>query len=312
MRVPFAFHLLLLVLHVAAVACLVLPPNAHRHVAEVAACMNKHGKCSPSPYHPTQLQFHGFPGRPMVEIGQALSSSDVAHLIKLATCVGRRTTEEVLEDGVLPAFSEHSQDRQFEGQGGGNRVVFLNEFLQRLSPWLYWKIRSIAHTAVAPHVELFRHKSLPEELGIRVIEVLQYNDTGFSSEVAWHTDQDSVYTMVLLLSQKGQEFKGGRLLIKNDKGQVEHVEPNLGAGAIFDSERDHAVNQVIGRRTVLVVEFWKYQDSSAYDSRPDTKYGKDLPRLQEPLPDGCEADAGVYQAPCWGYIHNSVMKSKSG
>ena len=100
----------------------------------------------------------------------------------------------------------HTEERGFGDGAFGNRVIFLNSFVRHITPVLYWKIRDIAERAVASsptHVEVAASLPRPGHLGIRCIELLQYTAGrgSLTSQLGWHRDDGSVYTMVLQLSQ---------------------------------------------------------------------------------------------------------------
>ena len=280
----------------------------HEHVSLVAGCMASAAlpKCEVE-WDASDLQFTSYATTPLVGIaGGAISPQETRHLMQLATCVAHVGTEQV-DDGqwdphsALPVGSQHAEDREFFE--GGNRVIFLNEFLQRLLPDFYWRLRKIAESAVAAGSFDTSGAERPEELGIRCIEVLQYRNTGFTAELGWHTDTDSIYTYVMLLSNTGHDFIGGSFRIQDNAGNRTSVvlDPAFGGGMIFDSERSHAVEKLKqGRRTVLVIEFWKMADTTAFDSRPEPQWGAPVPVLQvQGSRPGCLKTGGVYQKACW-------------
>ena len=50
-------------------------------------------------------------------------------------------------DHICPG--SHSEERFFaDGDNGGNRVVYLQEFLKKVLPGVYWKIRATGHAAL--------------------------------------------------------------------------------------------------------------------------------------------------------------------
>jgi hypothetical protein len=66
-------------------------------------------------------------------------------------------------------------------------------------------------TDISIRVNRFGQIYEPKKLGLRTVERLVYNSGG---ELLYHQDQDSIYTMVLMLSQQ-QDFEGGTFYIKN-------------------------------------------------------------------------------------------------
>jgi hypothetical protein len=204
------------------------------------------------------------------------------------------------------------------------------------------KLRRIAGEAVVAGkaAGLFGDEKhlLPSHLGIRCVEMLEYNSgNGFASVLGWHEDTESIYTMVLALSAQGTNFTGGAFHIQGGsdlqrkhsranavKREVEAgaseggdarahptvldvtIEPTEGSGMIFDSETSHGVGSLdSGVRTVLVLEFWPLADATAGDLRPGLEYGAPLPVLPAELPYGCigsdgvNDDGGVYRRSCW-------------
>mmetsp|Transcript_18063 Transcript_18063/g.22116 ORF Transcript_18063/g.22116 Transcript_18063/m.22116 type:complete len:277 (-) Transcript_18063:33-863(-) len=258
----------------------------------------------------------------------------------------------------------HAEDRQFEAGKGGNRVVFMNGFLQTLASDLHWKLRHVAELAIASAAErnAFRYEDddgmVPmESLGVRCVELLEYTagmnsetDTGGGyDELGWHVDADSVYTMVIMLNDT---FEGGSFRIYTnecdatkdgttstatyrygicplfsqpkqhtswrsiEERPMQHTHRTCpvetfftpqGSGVLFNSSVDHGVSPITrGKRRVLVVEFWRFADSTPYDSRPATEYGGAIPTFEDAavthsgFHPGCDGSKGVYQRSCWG------------
>jgi hypothetical protein len=210
----------------------------------------------------------------------------------------------------------HTEERDFEHAEGGNRVVYLNQFLQAVLPEVFWKLRSTAQAAVAAGKAVGRFPDTgrdrpPAELGVRCVELLQYSSgDGFTSSLGWHEDVDSVYTMVVSLSQPGRDFQGGTFRIVQNGARSgdpsEHEQHHAldlgeGAGVVFASERTHGVASLHeGVRTVLVLEFWPMGDGTSGDLRPGVQFGQPQPAFPAEPPAGCARGGGVYQPGCWG------------
>lgn len=106
----------------------------------------------------------------------------------------------------------------------------------------------------------------PSHLGIRCVEKLVYPTNG---ELLYHTDADSVYTLVIMLSHASQ-YTGGRFLIQRDENDKTELSfsPPYGGGVFFDSNMNHAVEPIkTGQRVALAIEFWPYEDVSVWDKR---------------------------------------------
>uniref|UniRef100_A0A7S1LYU9 Fe2OG dioxygenase domain-containing protein n=1 Tax=Alexandrium catenella TaxID=2925 RepID=A0A7S1LYU9_ALECA len=177
-------------------------------------------------------------------------------------------------EACVRGTGNHIEDRAFEYSSGGNNVTYLNQFLQTEMPALTRHIRAVAQGAVAA---AGFDAAIPR-LGIRCIELLRYESAEGFSEVGFHEDGESTYTMVFMLSEPGHDYTGGSFEIIDNEGvstQLERVD--LGHGFLFDSERKHRVLSVSsGVRTVLVLEFWSLADSTSNDFRPGRQYGKPL------------------------------------
>ena len=169
---------------------------------------------------------------------------------------------------------------------GGNRVVFLNGFIERHLQKVYENVVDLAQKAITSSVEadgVWDFQAIePQSLGVRCAELLRYTASKgdhFSRSLGWHVDTDSVYTMVLMLSRPDIDFKGGRFHIADNNGLDSVVEISEGGGVIFDSDKDHAVAPVTrGDRIVLVFEFWAYE----------SYYGPFRPALEVEEEDGVD------------------------
>jgi len=193
----------------------------------------------------------------LLEIEQVISPEDVKQIDGFA-------------DHVRTSMPENFESRIFsdDPKNGGNNVTYMNQIFKERIPKIYSNIIELSNE------EIVRNKWDPQikgKLGVRCIERLEYNTGSF---LDWHEDHDSIYTLILSLSQSGTDYEGGEFKLKLDHSEIVSHTANMGSGFIFRSECSHAVAPVSkGTRTVLVLEFWEFQDSSRYDLRPGTEYG---------------------------------------
>jgi len=138
--------------------------------------------------------------------------------------------------------------------------------------------------------ELAGWRPHPKHLGFRCIEVLEYHPGG---KISMHDDEDSIYTMVVLLGQP-DSFSGGDFVFEprampppkhlsslRDVSVVDShshgprtvtlqrvTYPHWG-GVLFDSTIIHGVTPITqGVRWVLVIELWPYLDVDHTAMRP--------------------------------------------
>ncbi len=199
---------------------------------------------------------------PVLLLQDVIDSTDIGNIKILSDCVRK----------ISP---EHFEDRAFDsnGYGGGNNVTFLHGYFQHILPELF---SHIINNIVISAAETAGWRPYPGHLGIRCIEKLDYYTGG---ELLLHTDNESVFTLVLLLVDHN-DFTGGSFYInnKNDNDKTLKFNPEYGGGIMFDSLSDHGVDRIItGERTVLAIEFWPWLDSSIYDFRPSTITSKMIP-----------------------------------
>jgi hypothetical protein len=190
--------------------------------------------------------------RRLISPHEAITLQEKAQLQHLATCVAFAGQHDPnndptveLDPHLTPAAvaqvwatpfggdetgDTHTEQRNFgDGHEGGNMVVYLSEFMQRVLPDLFWKFRGIANDAVraGQAAGLFVGEGggqlpLPSALGVRVSELLQYtHGDSSSSSLGWHEDGESVYTMVMTLSKPGIDFKGGAFRMRGVDGLEE-------------------------------------------------------------------------------------------
>lgn len=211
---------------------------------------------------------------PVASVTSLIDEIDSHNIILLAGCI--RTH--------LPS---HFTDRKFDAGGydaGGNNVTYMNQFLQDFLPRITERLISGAGYAA----EAIGWRPHPSHLGLRCVEFLEY-DTG--SELKYHTDADSIYTLVVMLSNPDKDYSGGSFFIRSDEESIIiRRRPKLFEGLLFDSVAPHGVGPIKdGKRVVLVLEFWPYNDSPWNTTRPPSfdNHGFKMPSLlripREPL-----------------------------
>mmetsp|Transcript_20774 Transcript_20774/g.29620 ORF Transcript_20774/g.29620 Transcript_20774/m.29620 type:complete len:287 (+) Transcript_20774:469-1329(+) len=193
----------------------------------------------------------------------------------------------VLCGGVKELFPEQFQDRLFDTcpvkyygdelliedsetlvNGGGNSVIFIEGFMQKFMP----QFTDYLMSSLCAAAEEVGWHPYPRLLGIRCIESLMYYPGG---ELRMHTDSESIFTIVIMLSRPERCFTGGDFVIKKKDDSVIKVSPNAGDAIIFDSYSLHGVDAIIsGKRNVLVLELWAYQDTIMFGKRPPQSHSK--------------------------------------
>lgn len=219
---------------------------------------------------PTLTYTHG---QPILIIKDLIDVIDINHLNSLSECVKASFPAQFLnrsfdtplmyEEGVLSA--SHLDDESAGGYKGGNTVIFIEGFMQKLMPdFVEYIMRSLSDATSKANWHPY-----PRHLGLRCIESLCYFSGG---ELSYHTDSGSIFTVVIMLSDPINSFTGGDFVIKNktnDKDEILRITPSLGDAIIFDSCSMHGVDTIMsGQRNVLVIELWPYEDSDQGDKRP--------------------------------------------
>jgi hypothetical protein len=208
---------------------------------------------------------------------------DIQHIDALAECVKaayptqyksrafdttpvRYSGDEVL----LQSADDSNGDVSEEVYGGGNDVVFMEGYLQLAMPEFVDHILNVVSRA---SVNAGWHP-YPKHLGLRCIEVLEYHSGG---ELKLHTDSESIFTVVIMLSDTTDDFTGGDFVIQRNNSATSacgtpvmvRSRPKQGDGIMFDSNAMHGVDRILtGQRRVLVLELWPYHDSQRGQKRP--------------------------------------------
>eukprot|EP00392_Amoebophrya_sp_AT5.2_P003034 g3039.t1 len=102
-------------------------------------------------------------------------------------------------------------------------------------------------------------------LNMRVIEYHRQVAPSPGLPDPWHYDQDSIFTLDILLSEaEGMAFEGGQFkTLEYDGNLQEHRFGKQGDAVLFVSHKHHCVQPVTkGERRVLVIEFWPWAERS--------------------------------------------------
>jgi len=123
-------------------------------------------------------------------------------------------------------------------------IETVNDFEQQLNDPLFTSLRSYDYEYIIQNVH---------RLEARVAEHIIYHTNG---HVGYHTDDDSIITMVSLLNNN---FTGGNLEIRQNSidENVETISLKQGDIIMFPSMADHQVLPITsGDRYVFVIEWW--------------------------------------------------------
>lgn len=248
--------LLLIILHVAT-TCI-----GQEIVSKVNDCFLEHSveRKTPRPLIDRRNDFNYTHSQRHIVAKNAIDKYDIQQIHALTNCIRV----------LAPSHFEYRPfDLGVEKYGGGNNVTYVGGYFQRIMPAFVNHIIEVVSTAT----EHSGWRPHPKHLGIRCIETLDY---GIGGELLWHVDFDSIYTVVLMLSDKS-DFVGGNFVIRDKKKARDpktgrfptfHVELEKGSALVFDSNSDHGVETVeVGLRSVLVFELWMYEDTGPFEFR---------------------------------------------
>lgn len=198
-------------------------------------------------------------GEPLVNVKDMVDLLDIIQISSLEACV-RACSPTHVQDGH---FYENS------GYSRGNNVTYVGGYIQMLMPDFIDHIFS----ALSLATDYAGWRPHPLHLGIRCAEVLSY---GTGGELLFHKDTDSVYTVMIVLSES--DFEGGDFVIKTeaapmgrhlDSRLVHRSSPDKADAILFDSNIEHGVETINrGIRKVLVLELWAYKDATPAHLRP--------------------------------------------
>ena len=254
-------------------------------------------------------------GQDAIIVENTISLSSALELHALSSCVElhveANAEKRVFYDkqAHIAGCLEHPEETCEPYYRGGNDVVYIAGFFQNLMPEVYIHISETVSRAL--HQAGWSPSTA--ELEPRCVEHLTYTS---GSNLNYHEDSDSVWTIVLMLSDmaeyEGGEFqilreefsslfisravsrKGANKASSSEEGEkedgerdvwdgfiserhVQRVSLALGDLLIIPSERSHAVSRVgAGIRRVFVMELWPHVGASAYDLRPPVEMVSDM------------------------------------
>lgn len=225
-------------------------------------------------------------GQPVIMIKNLVDSIDINQLSILSECVKSSFPKQFLNRSfdsslryVEGELSESEDDGAAGGFAGGNSVIFIEGFIQKIMPEFVEYIMSSLTEATSKA----NWHPYPRHLGLRCIESLRYFSGG---ELSYHTDSESIFTIVIMLSDPLNAFTGGDFVIKSkfkNNEEILRIAPSLGDAIVFDSCTMHGVDSIVsGERNVLVIELWPYEDSDQGDRRPGSeryKHRFKIPKL---------------------------------
>lgn len=209
-------------------------------------------------------------GDPLLHIKSLIDKVDIHHLHVLSECIKSSYPGQWQDrrfDAVPVRYSGDEVVLEGGQDAGGNDVIYMEGYLQQLMPQFVDHILNELSRA-ASDVGWFPY---PKQLGVRCVESLLYFPGG---ELSLHTDSESVFTIVIMLSDPAVAFAGGDFMIQKDRCptlgiQTLRVACNLGDAVMFDSNALHGVDSIqTGERKVLVLELWPYEDALPGDKRP--------------------------------------------
>jgi hypothetical protein len=206
------------------------------------------------------LLYYNSSDDPVITVEKWIDKIDADNLNILTQCV-----KKIYPDNFL------SRPFDIKGYGGGNNVTFLNEILQIAYPELLDQVLSVAGAIT----DTLGWRPHPNHLGIRCIEVAEYGPGG---ELLFHYDDESIYTLSVVISSPEHDFEGGSFAISNNQfgkpytsGNITttYIDPKQYGGVIFDSNMAHGITAISnGSRTAFVIELWPYEDSGFDEQRP--------------------------------------------
>lgn len=188
------------------------------------------------------------PGGSYMLLYDLVDAHDVLMIRNLAKCM------QIVEP-------ESMQRREFREAAAevyikGNKCTFLSSFMPRVLPELVNHLLRAAHSTA----QAAGWSPSPFELGLRTLEFIEYEK---GESLAMHQDADSVYTLLLVLSNPKTDFTGGYFFIEPNLGQDGEVSiplrPPQFTGILFNSETLHGLNELqSGHREIFAMELWDY------------------------------------------------------
>lgn len=191
---------------------------------------------------------------PFIELPGLLDSEDVALIRSLAQCMYALQPESL----EVRSFRKAGEEEEYTK---GNTCTFLSSYMIRLLP----EIVEHLLTSVEIATNHAGWRPSPLSLGLRTLEFIQY-DAG--ENLALHEDRESVYTLIVMLSNPRIDFTGAHFFIKprlEGSGRIENkqeliaLRPPQFSGLLFDSLATHGLNDVeSGHREIFALELWDY------------------------------------------------------
>jgi len=174
----------------------------------------------------------------------------------------------LLGESQMAEVKQYAEQMPFGGlgsvyYGNGHEANFLHHGFS-MPPDNVWRTFQQAHpdtwsallTKVRRHADEAGVCPLREELSVRCIEYHTYEAGGGLTDLG-HTDQGSVFTFSVQISEPGDAAQGGRFSTTDGNGITEH-ELQRGDGIIFCSDLVHNVSTLqSGTRHSLVAELWR-------------------------------------------------------
>lgn len=228
--------------------------------------------CLTSPPEMTSYYNHIRDGD-LVFIEAALSPQEAFAVQSLGRCIRK------LLPLKLPFYESRAFGNETDYLKSGNACTFLGGLLQTFVPGVEAQLISIA-TVARESARWGDEEGLslpdPQTLGIRTTEHLLYQTT---SQLAVHQDFESVYTVVISLSNP-EDYQGGefRLTSINPKFKPERL-----TAIVFRSNfTEHGIEPILsGRRETFATEFWESMDVPAGWNRPGLQYFEDYLKEKE-------------------------------
>ena len=175
----------------------------------------------------------------------------------------------LLSESQMAEVKAYAEQMPFGGlgsvyYGNGHEANFLHYGFS-MPPDNVWRTFPQAHPAtwkaLLSEVRRRAHEAglcaLPEELNVRCIEYHSYEAGGGLTDVG-HTDQGSVFTFSVQMSEPGGAERGGRFSTTDHSHRTTEHELQRGDGILFCSDLVHNVSTLqSGTRHSLVAELWK-------------------------------------------------------
>jgi hypothetical protein len=203
----------------------------------------------------------------LVEVASALNEYEVNALQAAGLCVRQH-------------FKSQYHARAFVS--GGNYCTYMSAFLQLLAPGVVAQLQSVTHLAWqaagwnntiisdSSHEDKSASTSQypnPRSLGLRTTEILSYKSW---KHLAKHADTQSVYTIVVALSDPDSSYDGGEFYLEASDSETFFFRPPRLSAVVFISETQHGIKEITrGVRESFATEFWIHDDATFGMKRPN-------------------------------------------